>query len=158
MSVGYCVVGLGTVLGAGSLGSPLVLPDIDGNACQSAAWSLTAEGVCHRSGSVEQPPQTAHIGLELLRPDAAGSRRMPAAGLYSRRGSPPVRHRDSFLIAGRGLVVEPGFEPQGDERLRADDPILLRRPDGTELRATVGGIEMFGPGPRRRVLPSSSRA
>jgi len=50
---------------------------------------------------------------------------------------------DTFLIAGRGLIAVPGIIPEGEERFRVGDPILLRRPDGSTLRWKIGGIEIL---------------
>ena len=50
---------------------------------------------------------------------------------------------DTFLIKSRGLVVVPGLLPQGEERFRTGDPILLKRPDGSCLEWTIGEIEMI---------------
>ena len=59
---------------------------------------------------------------------------------------------DTFLITGRGLVLVPGIVPIGEERFRAGDPLLLKRPDGSELTTTIGGLEMLCPNPRRDVI------
>ena len=48
---------------------------------------------------------------------------------------------DTFMIKGRGLVPIPGIIPEGDECFRVGDPILLKRPDGSCLEWTIGGIE-----------------
>jgi hypothetical protein len=50
---------------------------------------------------------------------------------------------DTFCIKGRGLVLLPGIIPEGEERFRAGDPILIKRPDGSCLESTIGGIEML---------------
>jgi hypothetical protein len=50
---------------------------------------------------------------------------------------------DAWLIRGRGILVEPGILPMGEERLQAGDPILLKRPDGSLLNWKIGGLEMF---------------
>jgi hypothetical protein len=50
---------------------------------------------------------------------------------------------DTFFIKGRGLVLAPGITPRGDERLRVGDPLLFKRPDGSELRTAIGELEMF---------------
>jgi hypothetical protein len=49
---------------------------------------------------------------------------------------------DSFLIKGHGIVPVPGIIPQGEERFRVGDPILLRRPDGSTLKWQIGGLEL----------------
>jgi len=51
---------------------------------------------------------------------------------------------DTFFLKNRGLVPVPGIVPQGDERFRIGDPILIRRADGSHLEWTIGGIEMIG--------------
>jgi hypothetical protein len=55
---------------------------------------------------------------------------------------------DTFLIQGRGLVLVPGIVPQGDERFRVGDPVLLKRPDGSTLTWKIGGLEIIS-GARR---------
>jgi translation elongation factor EF-Tu-like GTPase len=57
---------------------------------------------------------------------------------------------DAFFIKGRGLVTVPGIVPEGDERFRVGDPILLKRPDGSRLEWTIGGLEMIHCTPRRQ--------
>jgi hypothetical protein len=62
---------------------------------------------------------------------------------------------DTFSIKGRGLVPVPGILPEGEERFRVGDPILLRRPDGSCLEWRIGGIEMIlcsPPKPRHDVV------
>jgi hypothetical protein len=58
---------------------------------------------------------------------------------------------DTFLIRGRGLVPVPGL-PISEERFRAGDPLLLKRPDGTELRTTIGSLEILDPNPTNQVV------
>lgn len=50
---------------------------------------------------------------------------------------------DTFAIKGRGLVLVPGITPHEDEIFRVGDPLRLIRPDGSELRTAIGGLEMF---------------
>jgi hypothetical protein len=50
---------------------------------------------------------------------------------------------DSFLIKGRGLVPLPGIVPQGKERFRVRDPILLKRPDGSTRGWQIDGLELI---------------
>ena len=50
---------------------------------------------------------------------------------------------DTFLIRARGLVLVPGIVPVGDERFRIGDSLRLKRPDGSEVETTIGGLEMF---------------
>ena len=57
---------------------------------------------------------------------------------------------DAFFIKGRGLIPVPGIVPEGDERYRVGDPILLKRPDGSRLEWTIGGIEMLHCNPPRQ--------
>jgi len=52
---------------------------------------------------------------------------------------------DTFLIRGRGLVPIPGIVPQEDECFRVGDPIRLKRPDGSSLEWTIGGLEFIQP-------------
>jgi len=49
---------------------------------------------------------------------------------------------DRFLIRGRGLVVVPGIPTSYADRFPVGDVILLKRPDGSTLEWTIGGIEM----------------
>ena len=56
------------------------------------------------------------------------------------------------MIRGRGRVPVPGIIPVGDERVRAGDPLLLRRPDGSELRTTIGSLEILDPNPTHQVV------
>jgi hypothetical protein len=56
---------------------------------------------------------------------------------------------DTFIIKGRGLVPVPGIVPQGEERFRVGDPILLQRPDGSSLAWQIGGLELICGGPPR---------
>ena len=55
---------------------------------------------------------------------------------------------DSFLIRGRGLVLVPGIIPEGDERFRVGNPIRLKRPDGSAIDTSIGGLELVCPNPR----------
>ena len=50
---------------------------------------------------------------------------------------------DTFLIRARGVVLVPGIAPVGDERFRTGDGLRLKRPDGSEVQTTIGGLEMF---------------
>jgi hypothetical protein len=59
---------------------------------------------------------------------------------------------DTFTIKGRGLVLVPGILPEGDERFRAGDPILLRKPDGSAIATTIGGLELLCPNLRGDVV------
>jgi hypothetical protein len=59
---------------------------------------------------------------------------------------------DSFEVKGRGLVILPGILPVGDENFHVGDPILLMRPDGSQLRTTIGGLELMTPNPRNDVV------
>ena len=54
---------------------------------------------------------------------------------------------DTFTIRGRGTILVPGIVPEGDERFRIGDALRLRRPDGSEVEATIDGIECFTPPP-----------
>jgi hypothetical protein len=59
---------------------------------------------------------------------------------------------DTFFIRGRGLVPVSGIIPVGDERFRAGDPLLLKRPDGSEVRTTIGCLEILDPNPTNQVV------
>jgi hypothetical protein len=56
---------------------------------------------------------------------------------------------DTFVIKGRGLVPVPGIVPQGEERFRVGDAILLMRPDGSSFAWQIGGLELISGGPPR---------
>ena len=49
----------------------------------------------------------------------------------------------TYSVMGRGLILVPGIVPQGDERFRVGDPIMLKRPDGSSLTARIGGLDIF---------------
>jgi hypothetical protein len=53
---------------------------------------------------------------------------------------------DVFTIRRRGTILVPGIVPEGDERFRIGDVLRLRRPDGSELQATIDGIHSFNVG------------
>ncbi len=53
---------------------------------------------------------------------------------------------DTFLIKGRGLVPLPGIVPQGAERFRVSDPIVLKRPDGSTLAWKIDGLDLISGG------------
>jgi hypothetical protein len=59
---------------------------------------------------------------------------------------------DTFFITGHGLVPVPGIVPIDGERFRVGDPLLLKRPDGSELRTTIGGLEILSPNPTNQVV------
>jgi hypothetical protein len=46
----------------------------------------------------------------------------------------------------------PGIIPVGDERFRAGDPLLLKRPDRSELRTTIGSLEVLDSNPSNQVV------
>ncbi len=50
---------------------------------------------------------------------------------------------DTFTIRGRGTILVPGIVPEGDGRFRIGDALRLRRPNGSEVEATIDGIECF---------------
>ena len=60
-----------------------------------------------------------------------------------------------FEIDGRGCVLTPGVSEATppDIKIRARDPIQLRRPDGSVVRTHIHGVEILdGPG-RRSCVP-----
>jgi len=59
---------------------------------------------------------------------------------------------DTFAIKSRGLVLVPGILPEGSERFRVGDPILLRKPDGSAVETRIGGLELLCPNPRHDVV------
>jgi hypothetical protein len=42
--------------------------------------------------------------------------------------------------------------PVDDEHFRVGDPILLRRPDGLEIKTNIDGLELPYPNPKGEVL------
>jgi translation elongation factor EF-Tu-like GTPase len=50
---------------------------------------------------------------------------------------------DTFTVRGRGLVFVPGIVPQGDERFKVGDPIVLRLPGGKSTLSNIGAIEFL---------------
>jgi hypothetical protein len=81
-------------------------------------------------------------------------RAIPASSPEFNVGSPPIpQSRKLFTVETRtpveqhGTILYPGFNPGPDERLRIGDRVRLRRPDGLELRAAIGGLVFFHPGP-----------
>jgi len=58
-------------------------------------------------------------------------------------GRPLISVEETFLIRGRGLVLAPGIAPQTEERFAVGDPIMIKRPDGSHLCWTIGGIDMI---------------
>ena len=49
------------------------------------------------------------------------------------------------LGGGHGVVVVPGIPRESEGRVKAGDRVSLRRPDGTEKRSTIVGLEMASP-------------
>lgn len=60
---------------------------------------------------------------------------------------------DTFLLGGRGLVLVPGIRGEDRRRVRIDDPISLRRPDGSYLETRIGGLEHLDPPPPSGITP-----
>ena len=61
--------------------------------------------------------------------------------------------QDTIFIKSRGVAALPGIVPEGDERFRVGEPIILKRPDGTELSWQSGGLElMHTPRPRGDIV------
>jgi hypothetical protein len=58
----------------------------------------------------------------------------------------------TFSIGGRGFVLVPGLRPISDEHFRIGDSILLKRPDGLEIRTNIGGLELPTPNPKHEVV------
>lgn len=59
---------------------------------------------------------------------------------------------DTFVVEGRGLVLVPGILPEGDECFRVGDPILIRRPDGSDIATRIGALELICPNTRGDVV------
>lgn len=54
------------------------------------------------------------------------------------------RVEDVFHLTGRGCIVLPGVPKSSDFRIKIGDPIVLKKPDGSEIHTVVRGIEMGG--------------
>ena len=53
---------------------------------------------------------------------------------------------DTFQLSGRpSVVVVPGVPRQGTWRVKVGSPVVLKRPDGSEIATIVGGLEMASP-------------
>ena len=55
----------------------------------------------------------------------------------------------TFLIRGTELAVLPGFRDEAGERFRIGDPVLLKRPEGSDLATTIGDLARPTPNPNR---------
>jgi hypothetical protein len=55
------------------------------------------------------------------------------------------RVTEVFTVQTRGIVLLPKLNFVGDERFRVGDPLLLKRPDGTEIDTTIGAVELLKP-------------
>jgi hypothetical protein len=72
--------------------------------------------------------------------------------------SKPLEQRRLFtithisIVIGRGLTLIPGLVPVRDEDFSIGDSILLRRPDGSEIKARIDGLELPHPNPNFEVL------
>jgi hypothetical protein len=67
---------------------------------------------------------------------------------------------ETFMVPGCGMVLIPGIAPVGNERFQVGDPLLLKRPDSSEIPTTIGSLEFRCPNPKDEVvvmLPSSAR-
>jgi hypothetical protein len=49
---------------------------------------------------------------------------------------------DVFQLCGRGCVVVPGIPKAAPFRIKVGDPLLLKRPEGSELQTVLRGFEM----------------
>jgi hypothetical protein len=52
-----------------------------------------------------------------------------------------------FEVQDRGTILGPGLISEPDEFFRVGQSIQLRRPDGSELRVSIRGLDFFHPGP-----------
>lgn len=50
-------------------------------------------------------------------------------------------------LPDRGTILAPGLTSKPDEFFRVGDRIELRRPDGSEVRVSICGLDFFHPGP-----------
>ena len=64
---------------------------------------------------------------------------------------------DTFLIRGRGLSLWPGVGPEGEERFRVGDALILKRPDGSMIAASIDAAYMVFGGQPRNSYPISVR-
>lgn len=76
---------------------------------------------------------------EIIPPGTVFHKRSPRKLFVVERVSTVEKH---------GTVLAPGLIPQSNENFRIGSEILLRRPDGTELRVSIGGLDYFHPGPK----------
>jgi hypothetical protein len=60
---------------------------------------------------------------------------------------------DAFEITGRGLILAPDLVPQGKERFRIGDFVLLKSPDGSTFKTDIGGIGFLNPSPTNHGMP-----
>jgi hypothetical protein len=56
----------------------------------------------------------------------------------------------SFVVKGY-LALIPGISPEGEERFRIGDPILLKKPDRSTVSVQIGSLELLNPNPRHEV-------
>jgi len=66
--------------------------------------------------------------------------------------SPPMARKlflveETFTVQRRGTILLPGLAPEDQERSGIGDPLRLLRPDGSELRVAIAGMDWFHPGP-----------
>ena len=59
---------------------------------------------------------------------------------------------ETFVIAGRGLVLCPDAAPAEGMVLRIGDPVSVRTPDGRTVNSHIRSIHMLTPNPRK-LLP-----
>lgn len=50
-----------------------------------------------------------------------------------------------FQISNRGCVVVPGYLRESSLTTAVGDTVWIQRPDGTELKTTIAGLEMTHP-------------
>jgi hypothetical protein len=62
------------------------------------------------------------------------------------------RHTLNKSVHASGIVLAPGLVPIGDELFRMGDTILLRRPDGLEIKAHIDGLELPHTNPNYEVI------
>jgi hypothetical protein len=82
------------------------------------------------------------------------SQAIPASSPEFNVGAPAIpQSRKLFAVETRisveqhGTILAPGFKPGPDQSLRIGDRVRLKCPDGSALRATIGGLDFFHPGP-----------
>jgi hypothetical protein len=59
----------------------------------------------------------------------------------------------TFFLPRHGIALFPGIVPVGEELFRVGSPILLKRPDGSEVQTSIAGMELPTPNPGGVFVP-----